>query len=163
MECRVLGRPTFGSIEQNTLRNLVTWLPKYCLIAKILLDCQNLAWLPNSRNNSYTYFARKTLDLGVMGGNIEPPQKQWIRRTSDLACFLEEYFSTFIFYSHVDTIFTWLKLAIIKKLSRLLRREFFWRRRRLKHNIKSFVGGCAHKIFPTLQENVKGFSSFLLS
>ena len=89
-------------------------------------------------------------DTGFGGNGGEywaPPKKQWIRRTSDLVCFLVECFSTLIFHSYVDTIFTWLILAMIT------------RRRHLKHNINPFVGGCVPKIFPTFHI----FHLFLLS
>jgi hypothetical protein len=46
------------SIEQNILRTLVARVPKSCLIAKILPDCQILARLLNACIHSYVYFAK---------------------------------------------------------------------------------------------------------
>ena len=42
---------------QIILRNLVARLPESCLIARILPDCRNLAWLPNLCIGSYVDFA----------------------------------------------------------------------------------------------------------
>jgi hypothetical protein len=49
---------------------------------------------------------RKTLDLGVMGGNILPPPPEKVDKEKILShMFLAEYFSNFIYYSYVKTIF----------------------------------------------------------
>ena len=49
------------------------------------------------------------------GGILSPPKKQLIMRISDLKCFSDEYFSSFIYNSYVDTFFAWLKLAMIRQ------------------------------------------------
>ncbi len=104
---------------------------------------------------------RKTLDSGVMGGNISPPpKKKWIRRKTYLECFRPSIsqnshtIPTGRLFLH-DLLRRWSE-----SLSELLRREFFRRRRRLKLKIDSFVSWCVPKTFPTLQESVKGCSSF---
>ncbi len=104
---------------------------------------------------------RKTLDLGgMMGGYWAPPKKQLIMRISDLECFSDEYFSSFIYNSYVDIFLCDLNRRWSDKLSCLLRKGKFSVKKASQTHINSFAGGCVHKIYPTLQENVKGFSLF---
>ena len=97
---------------------------------------------------------------GIGGGDIEAhPKKQLIRRTSDLGCFLDEYFSTFKCNSYVDTILTWLKLAMIRQpFSSFEKRKFFG-----EEGVSNIIKNPSWvAVFPKCfrhQERVKRFSS----
>ncbi len=58
--------------------------------------------IPRSSKVQSTYFTKGLEDTG---GDIEPPpqKKQLIMRISDLECFSDEYLSSFIYNSYVDT------------------------------------------------------------
>ena len=109
---------------------------------------------------SWQRFLEDTGFGGNGGGYWGPPKKQLIMRISDLECFLDEYFSSFIFNSYVDTFLHDLNRWWSDKFYCLLRKGKFSEKNASQTYINSFVGGWVHKIFPRLQENMKGFLSF---
>ena len=106
--------------------------------------------------------AQEDTGFGEMGGGgyWPPPKKQLIMRISDLECFSDKYFSSIIYNSYIDTFLHDLNWQWSDKLSCLLRKGKFLEKKASQTYVNSFVGRWVHKIFPTLQENLKGFSSF---
>jgi hypothetical protein len=89
-------RPLFLSVENNRAKMGGQW-PRF------------------PPENIFSGTSRKTLDSGKWGGILSPPpKKQVIMRISDLECF-SEYFSSFIYYSYMDTFLACLKSVMIRQ------------------------------------------------
>ncbi len=151
-----------GTKNVTELPQLHTYLPSMTpvtFVGESVLHPVKTKYLQNV--NLLKYFLEDT-GFGGNGGEYwaPPPEKKGVRRKSYLICFWQSIsqnlyiIPTSILFLH-DLHWQWSE-----KLSELLRKDFFWRRWHLKLNINSFVGGCIPKTFPTLQENVKGFSYF---
>ena len=159
-----------SSPQQLRCRVLATSAMQLCIIAThSSCVCHGFAdtvsVLPPSRCHHSSHNAAllswKTLDSGEMGGILSPPpQIQLIMRISDLKCYLDKYFSSFIYNSYVDIFLHDLNRQWSDNFSYVLRKENFSEKKTSQTYINSFAGGCVHKIYPTLQENVKCFSLF---